>query len=120
MGDQWRLDNNGTGETLSIYEGNRLVADVYDDVAGRQIIRDHNAARATDRAAELEALISRLRAAWESACEMVYEHHSAGVMDGIVAGQECPVCTNPRLAATKDRMNAALSGSSAAPEREGE
>lgn len=58
MSDKWHLDNNGTGETYSIYEGDILIADVYGDVLGFQIVADHNAAA---RLAAIESENARLQ-----------------------------------------------------------
>jgi hypothetical protein len=52
MMDEWYADNNGTGETVSIYAGGRLVADVYEIADAERIVREH-----TD--------VARLRAALE-------------------------------------------------------
>ncbi len=76
---------------------------LYPDSGGEWIV-DARAALAASTAARPEA--ERLRDAWAAASQMVYEHHSAGVMDGVFAGQPCPVCADPRLAETKTRMRA--------------
>ena len=75
--DQRRVDNNGSGETVSIYASDLLLSDIYDEQIALRIVAEHNAEASRKQQDRCWCKDIAPGSAWATVCEKLADSRDA-------------------------------------------